>query len=107
MEAGVINTIFTSLPECFVKGSMNEPASYYFSLGPFKKTVRLSGQECLVEEGRTVDDADCVCKTSPEFFMRIWLEGYRPGMADFLSGTIKSNNPGALQVFLRAFAKEA
>ncbi len=102
----VINDIFTSLPECFVKGTMGEPASYYFSLGPFKKTVRLSGQECLVEEGRTVENADCVCKTSPEFFMRIWSEGYRPGVADFLSGTIKSNNPGALQTFLRAFGKE-
>ena len=103
----MINDIFASLPECFVKGILTEPASYYFSLGQCKKTVRLSAQECLVEEGRTVEAADCVCKTSPEFFDKIWSEGYRPGMADFLSGIIKSNNPGALKDFLRAFGKEA
>ncbi len=38
--------------------------------------------------------------------MSIWNEGYRPGMADFLSGKIKTNDPTALQLFLRAFGKE-
>ena len=103
----MIDKIFASLPECFSEGMVSEPISFYFSLGTFKKTVRLSKAQCRVEDGRTIEDADCVCKTSPEFFVRIWEEGYRPGMADFLSGTIKSNNPGALQTFLAAFGKES
>jgi putative sterol carrier protein len=81
--------------------------SYYFSLGDCKKTVRLSSESCLVTDGKTIEQADCVCKTSPEFFLKIWQEGYRPGMKDFLSGTIKSNNPGSLQLFLKCFGKES
>lgn len=102
----MIDEIFMDLPDCFKGEKVAKPMSYYFSLGSHKKTVHLSEQRCLVEDGRTVEAADCVCKTSPEFFIRIWEEGYRPGMADFLSGTIKSNNPGALQDFLAAFGKD-
>jgi len=54
-----------------------------------------------------VESAQCVCKTSPEFFLKIWDEGYRPGLKDFLSGTIKSNNPNELKTFLAAFGKES
>jgi putative sterol carrier protein len=102
----MIETIFSTLADNFVADTVDKPASYYFSLGDHKKTVYLSAESCLVEDGRTVDQADCVCKTSAEFFIRIWQDGYRPGMADFLSGTIKSNNPTALQNFLAAFGKK-
>jgi hypothetical protein len=97
--------IFAGLPAAFVAGTVAEPVTYYFTLGEMKRTVRLAADSCRVEEGRTLDNADCVCKTSPEFFLKIWQEGYRPGMKDFLAGTIKSNNPGALQTFLRCFGK--
>ena len=102
----MVETIFSSLPDSFVPGSVSESTSYYFSLGEVKKTVKLTAEECLVEDGRTVESADCVCKTSREFFQKIWNDGYRPGMGDFLSGTIKSNNPSALQGFLKSFGKE-
>ena len=97
--------IFAGLPAAFVAGTVTEPATYYFTLGEMKRTVRLAADSCRVEEGRTLANADCVCKTSPEFFLKIWQDGYRPGMKDFLAGTIKSNNPGALQTFLRCFGK--
>jgi hypothetical protein len=102
----MIETIFATLADNFVAGTVDKPTSYYFSLEDHKKTVHLTAESCLVENGRTVDEADCVCKTSVEFFTRIWQDGYRPGMADFLSGTIKSNNPTALQTFLAAFGKQ-
>lgn len=102
-----IEDIFTSLPELFAAGSVAEPASFYFSLGEHKKTVYVSAESCLVDDGRTTDEADCVCKTSPEFFLKIWRDNYRPSVADFLSGTIKSNNPEALQGFLLAFGKNS
>ncbi|MGI9536140.1 MAG: hypothetical protein ACR2PB_03655 [Desulfocapsaceae bacterium] len=102
----MIETIFSSLPDSYVPGVVDKPLVFYFSLGDFKKTVVVDGKSCTVENGRTVDNADCVCKTDETFFISIWNEGYRPGMGDFLSGKIKSNNPTALQLFLKAFGKE-
>ncbi len=101
----MIDKIFTALPESFLAGTVDEEISYYFSLGDVKKTVFLSTDRCVVEEGKGVEKADCVCKTSADFFVKIWDEGYRPGMKDFLSGAIKSNNPSGLQTFLSVFGK--
>ncbi len=102
----MIDAIFASLPDSFVPGAVQETLVYYFSLGATKKTVRLDAQKCTVEDGRTVEQADCVCKTDESFFVTIWNDGYRPSMGDFMSGKIKSNNPGALQLFLQAFGKQ-
>lgn len=102
----MLEGIFNRLPESFVAGVFAKPTSFYFSLGDIKKSVQCGADSCTVSDGRTVDNADCVCKTSPEFFLKIWEENYRPGMKDFMTGTIKSNNPGALQDFLRSFGKD-
>ena len=99
--------IFTRLPGLFVPDSVKAPLSFYFSLDDLKKTVLLTPDSCIVKDGRTVAEADCVCKTSKDFFLKIWDDGYRPGMKDFFSGTIKSNNPNALRSFLVSFGKEA
>ena len=101
----MIETIFASLPGSYVTGVIDRDSVYYFSMGTVKKTVRLTRDGCVVENGRTVDNADCVCKTDESFFLSIREDGYRPGMGDFMSGKIKSNNPAALQLFLRAFGK--
>ena len=37
-------------------------------------------------------------------FSKIW-DGYKPGMMDFMSGKIKTNNPTLLQDFAGAFTK--
>ncbi len=103
----MIENIFAQLPDLFQADSSASVKTYYFSLGDMKKTVRLAPDGCTVENGKTVDQADCVCKTTPEFFTKIWEEGYRPGLKDFMSGTIKSNNPNDLKVFLAAFGKES
>ena len=102
----MIDSIFAALPDSYIDNVIDKPLVFYFSLGDAKKTVRLTPGSCLVEEGKTVETADCVCKTAADFFVTIWNDGYRPGMGDFLSGTIKSNNPGALQLFLKAFGKD-
>jgi putative sterol carrier protein len=103
----MIEKIFSSLPSLFVEGAVTEPLVFYFSMDEYKKTVYLSAETCAVDDGRTTDEADCVCKTSPEFFLKIWQDDYRPGVADFLSGAIKSNNPEALRKFLIVFGKVA
>lgn len=103
----MVENIFAGLPALFQKEKISAPVTYYFSLGEVKKTVRLTPEECWVDDGKTVESADCVCKTSPEFFLRIWDEGYRPGLKDFMSGSIKSNKPDELKSFLEAFGKSA
>ena len=103
----MIESIFNQMTEVFQAGSVSKNLSYYFSIDELKKTVFLDPQTCRVEDGKTTESADCVCKTSAEFFAKIWNEGYRPGIKDFLSGAIRSNNPEALKTFLVAFGKDA
>lgn len=103
----MIDSIFNQLEQSFKPGVLDKPLSYYFSIDDLKKTVFLDPQHCRVEIGKTTEAADCVCKTSAEFFMRIWEQNYRPGIKDFLSGSIRSNNPEALKTFLVVFGKSA
>ena len=97
--------ILGNLPEMYRTGIFNVATTFYFSVGEVKKTLILDREGCTVEEGKTVEEADCVCKTSAEMFCRIWNDGYRPGIMDFMSGAIKSNAPQLLQQFLQAFGK--
>lgn len=101
----MLNALFQELPNAFVQGIISTETSYYFSIGDSKKTVILTSEGCRVDDGKTLENVTCVCKTDPDFFLRIWNDGYRPGMSDFLGGKIKSNNPMALQDFLAAFGK--
>lgn len=97
--------IFTTLQASYQKGVFTVPTTFYFSIDDIKKTVTLDGDGCTIEDGKTVEDADCVCKTSAEMFNRIWNDGYRPGIMDFMGGAIKSNAPQLLQQLLVAFGK--
>ncbi|HEX9078893.1 MAG TPA: hypothetical protein VF795_04855 [Desulfuromonadaceae bacterium] len=93
------------MPKLYRTGVFSIPTTFYFSIGDVKKTITLDGDGCRVENGKTVGEADCVCKTSAEMFARIWNDGYRPGIMDFMGGAIKSNAPQLLQQFLQAFGK--
>lgn len=97
--------IFKTFQEKFKKGVFNVPTTFYFSIDDIDKTLTLDAESCLIEDGKTVEDADCVCKTSAAMFGRIWNEGYRPGIMDFMSGAIKSNAPQLLPQLLVAFSK--
>lgn len=102
----MIETIFSGLEKSYSSGVIDAETSFYFSIDDIKKTVVLTPEACRVEDGKTIEEVDCVCKTSSDFFLKIWNEGYRPGMGDFMSGKIKSNNPLTLKDFLAAFGKE-
>ncbi len=101
-------TLFGELPERFVPGATKVPVSFYFTLGAedeAKWTVRVDAARCDVIPGKPEGGtADCVLKTSPEMFTRIVREGYTPGVPEFVSGLIKSNDIGLLQTFQRVFA---
>jgi len=97
--------IFKTLQGSYQKGVFNVPTTFYFSIDDTKKTLTLDENGCKIEDGKTVEEADCVCKTSSEMFNRIWNEGYRPGIMDFMGGAIKSNAPQLLQQLMTAFGK--
>lgn len=97
--------IFNTLQNSYQKGVFNVPTTFYFSIDDIRKTLTLDRDGCHIQDGKTVEDADCVCKTSSEMFNRIWNEGYRPGVMDFMGGAIKSNAPQLLQQLLCAFGK--
>jgi hypothetical protein len=100
------DNIFATFQEQFQKGVFTTPTTYYFVIDDtVRKTVTLDAESCTIEEGKTVENADCVCKTSAEMFGRIWNEDYRPGLMDFITGVIKSNAPQLLQQLLVAFGK--
>jgi len=101
----MIEEIISALPGEYVKGSFPLKTTYYFSVDEIKKTVILDEEGCSVHDGKLSENADCICKTSDEMFGRIWNEGYRPGVMDFMSGKIKSNDPQLLQQFLSAFGR--
>ena len=103
----MVDSIFKQMEEEFIPGTLDKALSFYFSIDEQKKTVFLDPQSCRVEDGKKTENADCVCKTSADFFIRIWDSNYRPGLKDFLSGDIRSNNPEALKTFLTAFGKSA
>ena len=97
--------IFKTLQEKFKKGIFKVPTTFYFSIDDINKTLTLDAESCLIEDGKTIEDADCVCKTSAAMFSRIWNDGYRPGIMDFMSGAIKSNAPQLLPQLLVAFSR--
>lgn len=100
--------LFEDLEKRFVQGGVEQPVSFYFTLGESpesKWTVTVSPTECSVINGRPEGSkADCVLKTSPELFTRIVREGWQPGATEFMAGLVKSNDVGLLYAFTRAFA---
>jgi long-chain acyl-CoA synthetase len=99
--------LFDELGRRFIPGSVEQPVSFYFTLGTepeAKWTVRVGPTECEVIAGKPDGAAaDCVLKTSAEIFTRIVREGYQPGVPEFVSGAIKSNDVALLQTFQQAF----
>jgi long-chain acyl-CoA synthetase len=99
--------LFGELEAKFRAGALEKAVSYYFSLGSDERgkwTVRVDGTRCEVHPGKPAGgQADCVLKTSPEFFTRIVREAYVPSPADFMSGAIKSNDVALLMTFQKVF----
>lgn len=92
-----IKKIFAEMPKHYIKGSADKPTTYYFSVGDSKYTVKIDGDSVTVEDGKTVDNADVVLKTTPELFEKMVLKGKAPGPIDIARGKIKTNDPMGLQ----------
>lgn len=97
-----------TLAKEFKKGVVKSARTFYFSLDEDEKwTVALSADACKVTKGKATDEADCVFKSSGQMFLDVWSGAHVPGMKDFMSGKIKSNNPTLLKEFMAAFGKQA
>lgn len=101
-----VSKVFEKLPKMFQKGSVSKDRTFYFSLGDDEKwTVALTKDKCTVTEGKPAADADCFFKASEKMFLDVWSGSYTPGIKDFMTGAIKSNNPVLLKEFVAAFKK--
>jgi long-chain acyl-CoA synthetase len=103
-----LEPVFRELEQRFKAGSVEQPISFYFSLGDTERwTVRVSGEHCEVVPGKVSGSADCVLKTSPDMFTRIVREKYTPSPSEFMSGAVKSNNIQLLFTFQKVFQLES
>lgn len=101
-----IKAVFEQMPGRFQKGALDKELSFYFSLGdgPGEKWTVIAGPDkCEVKEGKAVENASCVLKTSGDFFLKMVRDGYTPGVMDFTWGKVKSNDPLLLQELKKAF----
>ena len=67
-----------------------------------KWTVKLSPSACELIPGK-IDNADCVLKTSADLFAKLVDGSWKPGVVDFMSGKIKTNDLDLLLQLQKAF----
>ena len=101
----MIEEIITEMESLFRKDVFAEKTTFYFSVDDAPITVIIDPQCYLVQREKPVRQADCSCKTDAEMFRKIWYDGYRPGIMDFLSAAIRCDAPLMLPQFLEAFGK--
>lgn len=100
----MIETMISEMESAFCKGVFSKKTTFRFRLEDTTIVITVDGDGYQVGRGGTAV-ADCDCATSAELFRKIWYEGYRPGIMDFLSGAIVCDNPLLLPQFLRAFGR--
>jgi len=100
----MIEAIIAEMGSLFRKGVFSERTTFYFSVDGSSIAVVIDAESHAVEREKP-EQADCSCKTGAEMFRKIWYDGYRPGIMDFLSAAIKCDAPLMLPQFLKAFGK--
>lgn len=106
MSTQYLKKIFNGLHKRFKLNQIKEDTTFYFSLGEEtgeKWTVTVGPARCEIKEGKQIDQADCFMKTSAYLFIKIMEGTYQPGITDFMSGKVKSNDPTKLKLLLKVF----
>lgn len=104
-DARLIEAIIEEMGPLFCKGGFTTKSSFRFTLGETSITVVIDGDCYSAERDAALTEVDCSCATSAAIFGKIWYDGYRPGIMDFLGGDIRCDNPLLLPRFLKAFGK--
>jgi long-chain acyl-CoA synthetase len=97
-------TAFDAMKARYKTGVVDAPVSFYFSLGDDdgqKWLVTLTPDTCEVKQGK--GDADCFLKTTEELFLKLIRGEWKPGVMDFMSGKLKSNDPTKLTLLKDCF----
>jgi hypothetical protein len=102
----MVDDIISEMGSQFRKGVFDKKTTFRFLIGDATITVTIDAESYAVEKGAGTGEVDCSCKTSEDMFRKVWYDGYKPGIMDFLGGAIKSDAPLMLPLFLRAFGKE-
>ncbi len=98
-----VTRIFEQMATRFQPAALTGPRTYYFSIGDIRRTVKLDKQGCTVEDGKTVDNADCVLKADPKLFVNMVTKGKMPGPLDIARGKIKTNDVDKLRDLSKLF----
>jgi long-chain acyl-CoA synthetase len=102
----ILKEIFADLEKRFQPDAVKDATNFYFKLGEAKETkwtVQVSPTGCTIVNDKVEGIDAVVIKTSPKMFTRIMREHYAPDISEFLDGTIKTNNPELLAMFLSYF----
>ena len=84
-----IKNIFERFQSQYQTGHVSKETTYYFSLGNEKYTLFARPDSCEVQNGKTVDAADCVIKADPKLFIDLVNHGKKPSAFDIARGKIK------------------
>jgi long-chain acyl-CoA synthetase len=99
--------LFRELQGRFQPGAVEQPVSFYFTLGNEAEAkwycVAEPDKVSIVNGKPPSGTADCVLKTNADLFTRIVREAYIPGLDEFMAGTIKSNDVSLLATFQKVF----
>ncbi|QWV95688.1 hypothetical protein KP004_09610 [Geomonas oryzisoli] len=97
--------MISEMEAAFCKGVFDAETVFRFHLGEDTVTIVVGPDGYRVVRGATPEPVDCECTTGADMFKRIWYDGYRPGIMDFLGGAITCDNPFLLPAFLKAFGR--
>lgn len=98
-----LGRFFRMLPSLYKSGKVDRTIIYYFSIEDEQWTVTVSPDGCEVEEGKTVEEADCFLKTTKEILVNTYRGEYTPTLTDLMHGKIKTNRPDLLLKFKEVF----
>ena len=103
-QKSVTEEILDELQRRYSSDRVKKPSKWALVLngkgGP-RYTLEVNDQELVVRRGK--HDADIAIITTDSFLRKIVFDGFTPGIPEFMSGTIKSNNPMGLPEFQKLF----
>jgi len=100
-----LEEVFADLQTRYEPGVIAAATTFYFSLGDAagqKWVVRLTPEAMHAEPG-TTDEADVYLKMAEERFLKLIRGEWTPGIADFMTGKVESNDPTKLVVLKDCF----
>ena len=102
-----LKAVFEDLQTRYKAGVLEQPLSFYFSLGDEegqKWSARMTPETCEIFPGK-IEGADVFLKTSEELFVQLIRGEYKPSMMDFMSKKISSNDPLKLTALKDCFPR--